>query len=947
MEEGPFPTRKCDVMKKFVLVSGLLLTRLVLFAQDQPATHPKGNGHIFGIVNDSTVQHVVEFANVAISRPNSKQPIDGAVCDLDGKFSITKIAPGTYDVTFSFIGLETKTIHNVVVHDKKGEVDMGTINLGPVAKLLKEVTVEGQRTLVEEKVDRTVYNAEYDQTAKGGDATDVLKRVPMLSVDMDGNVSLRGSQNIKVLINNKPSTITASSIADALKQIPADQIKTVEVITSPSAKYDAEGSAGIINIITKKNTMQGATLNVDGSAGYRGSNLGLNGGYRKGKMGFTLGGFGRANYNTPGSFYNHQVTTDSIRGGPYHVTTIQNANTRNQGLFGNYTLGWDYDINKNNSITASVRFGVRDSHTYQDHLLTNTSADTTGNVPFSTLKNVNTQSISNTVDASVNYTHTFAKPNREFNLLTLFSQNNGSSNFVNTNLNTGDLSTIGYIKNLNKSLNQESTVQADYQTPIRDNQLIEFGGKAIMRKVTSDYQYYNAGSDGNYTISTNPSLTNALNYTQGISAGYLSYTLTTKGGYSLKAGTRYEYTTIDAHLLDNEKIDIPSYGVLVPSINFSKKLSNGNVFKVAYNRRIQRPSIQYLNPNLQASNPLNITQGNPHLGPEYSNNYELAYSAYLGGSSLNFSTFARTTANAIQAVRSTVSETFSGIQYASILTTYENIGKQNAYGFSVFANVTLSNKFTLNGGTDMYYAVLKNYDPQIPIYTSSNQGWVTNFRMFGSYNFSNGWGLQFFGFYRGRQVQLQGYQGRFQVYSLSLRKEILKKKGSIGFGTENFLTPTIKITNSVVSPILNQENNNTLHYLNFKVTFSYRIGKLSFDTKKKNKMTISNDDMKEGGDSNPINSNTQQQGGGQGGNAPGGNGRQGAPGQGGQGQGSQGQGGQGQRPGMMPGQTAPGQGFVPDQKIQPSDSISNKDVNKDEKKSKKKKEETTTPPPNN
>src|SRR6267142_1002018 len=300
-------------------------------AEGTPALPHKGNGHVFGVVKDSVTQHVVEFANIAINDPTTNKPVDGTMADEHGQFSIAKVAAGTYNVVISFIGMETKTIPGIKISEKNTDIDLGTINIGPVAKLLKEVVVEGQRTLIEEKVDRTVYNAENDQTAKGGDATDVLKRVPMLSVDMDGNVSLRGSQNIRVLINNKPSTITASSVADALKQIPADQIKTVEVITSPSAKYDAEGAAGIINIITKKNTLQGLTLNIDGASGFRGSNLGLNGGYRKGKMGFNLGGFGRSSYNVPGNFENNQITT-APNGN--QILNIQNANTHRNDIGG-------------------------------------------------------------------------------------------------------------------------------------------------------------------------------------------------------------------------------------------------------------------------------------------------------------------------------------------------------------------------------------------------------------------------------------------------------------------------------------------------------------------------------------------------------------------------------------------------------------------------------------
>ncbi|MFM7431612.1 MAG: carboxypeptidase-like regulatory domain-containing protein [Flammeovirgaceae bacterium] len=181
----------------------------------------------------------------------TKKPENGAVADDKGKFTINKVATGNYVVEISFIGYGTKRIP-VKITDKKKDVELGAVSINTDDKVLKEVVVEGQKNLVEEKLDRTIYNAENDQTAKGGDATYVLLRVPMLSVDLGGNVSMRGSQNIRVLINNKPSTIAANSVADALKQIPADQIKTVEVITSPSAKYDAEGSGGIINIITKK-----------------------------------------------------------------------------------------------------------------------------------------------------------------------------------------------------------------------------------------------------------------------------------------------------------------------------------------------------------------------------------------------------------------------------------------------------------------------------------------------------------------------------------------------------------------------------------------------------------------------------------------------------------------------------------------------------------------------
>ncbi len=814
-------------MKKLILIVLLISPFLVANAQGVAA---KGNIKISGIVKDSLTNLAVEFANIALIDPSTKKPINGAVADDKGKFAITNVAPGNYSVEISFIGFETKRIPSLKVTDKN--IEIGTFKISPSVETLKEVVVEGQRQLVEEKVDRTVYNAENDGTTKGGDATDVLKRVPMLSVDLDGNVSMRGNSNIRVLINNKPSTIAASSISDALKQIPADQIKSVEVITSPSAKYDAEGSAGIINIITKKNTLQGANLNVDMGSGIRGSNLGLNGSYRKGKMGFSLGGFGRAGYNVTGSFKNNQAVPGTEK------LNTQEADTRRNDLMGRYQLGWDYDINKNNSLAASVRYGVRNGNNYQDGLLTQAYSGLT--LLTTNVRDVKNSDASGTVDVNLDYTHTFNKPQRELSASALFSRNNRANNIFNTSY-LPDESIDFRLKNDNKSFNQESTLQVDYQTPISTNQLLEVGAKNIIRTVSSDYQYLRAtGSDGAY-VSYQPG--NVFNYNQNVTASYLSYTYNMRGGYSLKAGSRYEYTTINANFQNSSETvsKIPSYGVMVPSVNLSKKLKNGNTLKAAYNRRIQRPSIQFLNPNVQTPNSLSRIVGNPNLSPEFTNNYEVTYSTFVKGTSLNFSGFVRNTTGAIQSLRDTLPGNV-------IQTRYANIGVENAYGSSIFANVNIGQKFSLNGGSDVYYAVLNNNVPD-PKYNAHNEGWVISGRLFGSYNLSKGWGLQFFSFYRGRQVQLQGFQGGFGVYSLGLKKDFKNKKGSFGFGAENFATPAIHIHNQVQSPLIDQRSVNVMHNMNFRANVSFRFGKMSFDNAgRKKKKSVNNDDLKEGGD---------------------------------------------------------------------------------------------------
>ncbi|MCC3154422.1 TonB-dependent receptor [Hymenobacter sp. BT770] len=832
-----------------VLFTALLGITLSASAQQSPGGRPTApatlapapartaTGRITGTVTDAATGKPVSYATVAVLDGATGSVVNGGVCGDDGKFVLPGIPAGSYTVQVSFLGYKNEERTGVLV-SAGSPTDLGPITLAASAQKLGEVVVTGQKAIIEERVDRTVYNAENDQTTRGGDATDVLKRVPLLSVDLDGNVSLRGSSNIKVLINNKPSTIAASSIADALKQIPADQIKTVEVITSPSAKYDAEGSGGIINIITKTNNLRGATLGLDLSAGLRSTNLGLNGSLRTGKMGFSLGGFGRGSYNVPGEFSNVQ-TTRSLSGGT-PVTTIQSADTRLQQIFGRYTLGWDYDLNKFNSLQASVSYGTRNSRNYQDGLTSATylGLTPTGTPLSSSQRDVAVKDVSGTVDASLNYTHSFEKPQHEFSILTLFSRNDRSNTFTN-NIFNATLGSPSRIMNDNPSYNAEYTIQLDYQNPISKTQILEMGVKDILRRVNSDYStaYFGAGGES-LSAPSILSANNVFTYRQNVTAGYTAYTLSLPKGITVKPGLRYEYTTIDANFANFAAANIPNYGVLVPSLNLSRRLANSNVLKLAYNRRIQRPSLQFLNPNLNASNPKNVSQGNPYLSPEYTNNYELGYSTAIKRLNLNFSSFIRNTTGSIEALR-----TVRGVDTVS--TTYANIGQQNAYGGSVFANMS-SGKFNLNAGTDFYYTTLTNNVPDRN-FNAANEGWVMSGRVGGSYNFTPVWGVQAFAFYRGRQVQLQGNQSGQGFYTVGVKRDFAEKRGSLGFGFDNFFTPSITVRNTVVSPLIDQASSNVLHTLGFRVSLNYRIGKLTVAPPRRGK-SINNDDLKgEGG----------------------------------------------------------------------------------------------------
>ena len=795
------------------------------YGQAVPAQR-RAAGRLTGLLTDGATGQPLPYATVAVLTA-AGTPVAGGVGGADGRFGLAGVAAGTYVLKVNALGYQELTRPGVVVTG--GEQALEPLALTPAAQQLSEVTVTGPRRLVEELVDRTVYHADQDETTRGGDATAVLRRVPLLSVDLDGNVSLRGSQNIKVLINNKPSTITAGSVADGLRQLPADQIARVEVITAPSAKYDAEGSAGIINIVTKGNTLRGGQLSVDGSGGTRSGTLNLNGGYRTGRMGFALGGFGRAGYHTPGGFASEQQTADPATGA--QTRTTQTADTRQSQLFGRYTLGWDFDLSKQHALAASLTYGTRNATTYQDGLLTQTQTQPPAPAPGTTsARNVRTTDESGTVDASLTYTHLYTKPQRELSALALLSYNNRDYNFDNDIYAATDQAGPGTAGNDNHSTNQELTAQLDYQTPTRPNQLLEVGAKNIRRRVGSDYTYYgqlaNAQAD------------NSFRYRQNVAAAYLVYTFNLPLGFTLRPGLRYEYTTIAADFGRGGAAEIPDYGVLVPSVGLLHKFANGNVLKLNYNRRLQRPSLQFLNPNVQAANPLAQTQGNPLLRPEFTSNYELGYGTLLRQANLNFSAFARRTTGSIQSVRTPLGQA----EYpGAVLINYQNVGAESAYGGSAFLSLDVGQQFSVSGGLDAYYLVLQNNVPD-PRHAARNAGLVVAGRLYASYALPKNWGLQVFGFYRGQQVQLQGSQSNFAVYSFSLKREFASKQASLGFGAENFFSPRNAVRTDISSPLLAQSSTVVQHLTSFKVYFSYRVGKLSAEARAHK--NVKNDDLK-------------------------------------------------------------------------------------------------------
>jgi outer membrane cobalamin receptor len=824
---------------------------------------PKGNSKISGNIVDEELTVAVEFASVALIEAATGKALDGTMADEKGKFELKRVAEGTYNVVVSFVGYETLKLEKIKV-EKGKDVDLGVVKLKSSTIVLDGVVITGEKNLIEEKVDRLVYNAEKDLSAAGGDASDVLKNVPMLSVDLDGNVSLRGSENIQVLINNKPSTIVASSIADALKMIPSELIKSVEVITSPSARYDAEGTAGIINIITKKSTLQGLNLNINGGLGNRASNLGFNGNYRTGKLGISFGGFGRMMYNkSKNEGYNENFATGLI--------TDQLSSGKTNGMFGRYNLGFDYDLGNGQTLFGGVALGQRSFNRFNDQKFDYFGRDSITNAQSLLRRELRDLEALNggiTLDYNLDYMKVF-KPGKEWSVSAMYSNSiNKTDNYNNYRDGMANLITSKQW-NDNDSRNTEFTLQTDFLNSIGKNQQIEIGAKGIMRTIDSKYLYLISSGSVNQDPDNfgglipdprNPG--GGLLYDQNIYAAYAAYTYSTANKLTLKAGGRFEYTTLEANQTINQTgSDAPvrqpfadKYPVFVPSLNISRPLGTVTS-KISYNYRIQRPGLRQVNPNIDFSNPLNISMGTTDLDPEKTHNLELSFSKPVGKSYFTISTFGRYSGNNITRVSMTAQDAaeryadtpeLQNLDQSAIVTTFENIGKESTIGGNFFGNIVITPNWNINTNFDIFYVNIQGQEWRDGAMRDRNptKGTVISARASTNLKLNRGWSLQANGGWRGRRVTLQGEMGAMPNYSVAIRKDFTKDF-SLGLGADNFFGG-IKMRSFTENNQFYSSNLNHMFNQNVRLTFSYKMGNMRFVQSKKR--GINNDDSKGGDD---------------------------------------------------------------------------------------------------
>ena len=788
---------------------------------------PKGNGRIKGSIVDSTTNEPVQFATVALTDPATNKPIDGVVSDEKGAFVLSRLAAGTYHVSVTFIGFRTRTLPGVTV-PARGEVDLGRVLVSPDVTQLHEFTVTGEKDLVEDKVDRIVYNAEKDITNAGGNASDVLKKVPMLSVDLDGNVQLRGSSGVRVLINGKPSSVMAANVADALRQIPAEVIKTVEVITSPSAKYDAEGTAGIINIITKKNNLQGVNGSVYTSAGNRSTNGGANVNFRRKKFGINASG-GVNYFNNPGDGTLNRVSSFDTTS-----TYLDQANTfRNEGGGGYGQIGFDYDLTAKSSLNASLRlnqFRFNNLNTLHSELV-----DQHDRLLQYYDRNLNNRNRWGNLDLNLGYTKNFKEAGRELSFQGQHTVNRPQNNTLADQLGPeGELQQREL--NWNNSRNAETTGQVDYVHPFRNKNTFETGAKGILREVGSDFQFATLNPETE-TFLVDPDRSNVFNYDQDVVAGYATYGFSWQK-VSFKLGGRYEQTVIRANFQSSDTAFTQGYGNFIPSVTLSRDLSKSRKMRVAYTQRIQRPQIYFLNPFVNYSDTLNLFYGNPTLDPELTHSFELTYSTFAKSNSLNASLYWRQTDNAIESVRTVDS---LGVNR----TTFRNIASNRTVGVSLFGSLQPTTKWRVSGNVNVFYSELTS-----PVLNAFNGSWMYHLNVNSSYTFPKGFSAQFFGFFNSPRVQLQGRFGGFYNYNLAVKKELFKKKGSVSLGLDNPFNRAVRMKSffqrpeTETSPGFVSNDVRNMYRRAVRLSFNYQFGKMDFDAKPRRKKSITNDDAK-------------------------------------------------------------------------------------------------------
>lgn len=812
-------------MKKVFLLLCIVLCFCSGFSQT--GVENSGKGKITGTVVDSVSAQPIEYASIGLLPNDGTKEINGTTTDDKGNFTISNIPDGKYKIVVYFIGYKNGELANLQISKKNRSIHVGNIKLITTQTTLNEVTVTAKSELVEFKIDKIVYNAENDVTSQNGAAIDILKKVPQITVDIDGNVELQGNTNIRFLINGKPSSIFGNSLVDALASIPASQIKNIEVITSPGSKYDAQGTGGIINIVLKENKVKGINGNINLNAGTRFENGSANINYKNNNFGLNafFGGNAQLSSHTPNS--QDRISNDAASQTTTHLTQDGYTDFQRHGY--NTGLGFDWSINKQNNLMGSVtynNFGNQSvSFLNQEQITQDYSSTVLQDVKG--YRNSTNQSSIGSIDCNLSYLRKLKKEGQELSFVVVTSNGTPNSNYIQTQSYAGATTPYTGMSSNNPGTDNNLNISLDYTHPISEKFEIETGLKHVEQNINSatNVSFLDQVSDV-YQNSATQSYN--IKYNMKIYAGYLSSNFKLFNWLDVKAGFRSEYTNIN---IDFPNTSVPSYNIIVPSIIVSHKFKNDQQFKIGYTRRIERPDYTELNPFLNFSDPHNLSTGNPKLRPEISDNVEMAYSkSFSNGGNIYIAVNERINTQDLKSITTfyPAYQIRDSIYTNVSVQTRQNIGAEYNSGGNLSVSYPITERFKVrvNFGATHRYIVGNQYIGTV------NMGFRYRANLNLSYQLPKNLIIEAFGNYNSAAKNVQGLNPQSITYTFALRKQFLNKKASFGLTATNPFNQYIKQVTTITTSDYTSTATRYLPYRSFGVSFTYKFGKLEFKKSK-------------------------------------------------------------------------------------------------------------------
>lgn len=752
---------------------------------------------ITGRVVDKSGGLPIEFATVLLSDAASGEGVGGTTTDLAGKFSLKAGIENVF-IDVSFIGFETRRIENLTFTN--GAADLGLIELAAQGQMLDEITVRAETSRTEFRLDKRVFNVGKDLSSTGAGALEVLNNVPSVNVTIEGQVQLRGSGGVQILINGKPSVI-ASEQGNLLGTITADMIESIEVITNPSAKYDAEGTSGIINIILKKEESKGLNGAVSVNTGTPDNHsvgLSLNRRTDKFNLFSQLGVGYRELPNEETAINEDRVTGNTV--------FSEGTEFRNETYY-NVVLGTDYHLNERNVITLSGNFSyeVEDQPSQNNFRLT----DAAGEDVSVWQREETTEATNPKYQFELQYKRDF-EDDKDHDLIVsalgrLFSKDQSSA-FTNTTIS--GLDRDGRQLTRTNFGEQENTFKVDYVRPFNEKITIETGAQFVTNDVNNDFSV--SDFDGTDFI-VDPELTNVFNWNQKVLAFYGT------GAYEFedwgfKVGLRVENTDLETLLETTNESNDQQYVNLFPSAAASYKISDGISVQASYSRRIFRPRLWDLNPFFNPRNNFNIRAGNPNLQPEYTDSYEVTSIFLVGQTAVNFGVYQRFTTDVVDRI-TTFEENVS-------ITTPQNIGTNRTTGLEVNAKVIPAKFMTLTG--DLNYNFFSREGElegtSFDFSASQYSGKLTS-----KFGLPLDFDFEVTGQYRSAFETVQGEVSEQLFADLGLRKKLFKGKGAISFSVRDLFAS--RIEESIIDQTEIYQFSRRLRGRFITLGFSYGFGK--------------------------------------------------------------------------------------------------------------------------